>query len=56
MNNVAHTLGKKTVAESVENENVMKILQELKVGCGQGYFLGKPSPLPGVRGAVKRST
>lgn len=56
MNSVAHTLGKKTVAESVENENVMKILQELKVDCGQGYFLGKPSPLPGVRGAFNHST
>lgn len=45
MNAVAHTLGKKTVAEFVENEKILKILQELKIDCGQGYFLGEPSPL-----------
>lgn len=45
MNTVAHTLGKKTVAEFVENENILKILHELKIDCGQGYYLGEPSPI-----------
>ena len=43
MNAVAHTLGKKTIAEYVENGDVLKILHELNVDFGQGYFLGKPS-------------
>lgn len=45
MNTVAHTLGKKTVAEFVENENILKILHELKIDCGQGYYLGEPAPM-----------
>ncbi|GBF35045.1 diguanylate cyclase/phosphodiesterase [Desulfocucumis palustris] len=46
MNAVAHTLGKKTVAEYVENENVLRILDELKIDYAQGFFLGKPLPEP----------
>ena len=42
MSTIARSLGKKTVAEYVENKNVLKILQELKIDCAQGYFLGKP--------------
>lgn len=40
---LAHSLGKKTIAEYVENDRVLKILHELEVDCGQGYFLGTPS-------------
>ncbi|MCL6634589.1 MAG: EAL domain-containing protein [Peptococcaceae bacterium] len=45
MNAVAHTLGKKTVAEFVESEGVLKILKEMQVDYVQGYHLGKPAPL-----------
>lgn len=44
MNAVAHALGKETIAEFVENEAIWSILHELKVDCGQGYFLSKPMP------------
>jgi len=33
MNAVARVLGKKTVAEFVENENILKVLQELEIGA-----------------------
>jgi len=46
MNAVAHALGKKTIAEFVENEVIWRIIQELGVDFGQGYFLGKPCALP----------
>lgn len=46
MNAVAHTLGKKTIAEFVENEDIIKILKEIGVDYGQGYYLGKPAPHP----------
>ncbi|WP_287195290.1 EAL domain-containing protein [Syntrophothermus sp.] len=39
-------MGKKTIAEFVESEDVLKTLRELGVDCGQGYFLGRPAPLP----------
>jgi diguanylate cyclase (GGDEF)-like protein/PAS domain S-box-containing protein len=45
INTVAHTLGKKTVAEFVENERVLRKLHEMGVDCGQGYYLGKPEPV-----------
>lgn len=45
MNAVAHTLGKKTIAEFVENETIVNLLKEIGVDCGQGYYFGKPAPL-----------
>lgn len=46
MNTVAHTLGKKTVAEFVENEDVLNLLHDINIDFGQGYYLGKPAPVP----------
>ncbi|MBN9288773.1 MAG: hypothetical protein BGO43_01220 [Gammaproteobacteria bacterium 39-13] len=42
---IAHSLGILVVAESVESEAEYKILQQLKVDGGQGYFIGKPKEL-----------
>lgn len=46
MNAVAHALGKKTIAEFVENEDIMKSLSDLQVDYGQGYYLGRPISAP----------
>lgn len=46
MNNIAHALGKKTIAEFVENEEILKMLHDLQIDCGQGYYLGRPGPAP----------
>lgn len=43
MNEVAHILGKRTVAEYVENERSLQLLRELEVDFVQGYHLGRPS-------------
>jgi diguanylate cyclase (GGDEF)-like protein len=42
---VATALGKKTVAEFVESEQILIILAELGVTYAQGYHLGKPQPI-----------
>lgn len=42
MNDIAHALGKKSIAEFVENEEIFQRLVELGVDYGQGYHLGKP--------------
>ncbi|MCW8866719.1 MAG: EAL domain-containing protein [Colwellia sp.] len=42
---VATALGKKTVAEFVENEETLRILAEVGVTYAQGYHLGKPKPV-----------
>jgi len=43
MNQVAHALGKKTIAESVENIETLDLLKDLGVDFAQGHYLGKPS-------------
>ncbi len=40
---MARALGKKTVAEFVENEAILHILQEIGVDYAQGYHLGRPT-------------
>ncbi len=42
MNDIAHALGKKTVAEFVENEACFQLLKEYGVDYAQGYHLGRP--------------
>lgn len=47
INTVVHTLGKKTVAEFVENEAVLELLKGLDVDYAQGYHLGRPQACRG---------
>ena len=42
MNEIAHALGKQTIAEFVENEECFLLLAEFGVDYGQGYYLGRP--------------
>ncbi len=43
MNEIAHVMGKQTIAEFVENEAVMRLLKDIGVDYAQGYYLGKPA-------------
>lgn len=45
INNIAHSMGKKTVAEFVVDEATTDVLRELQVDFGQGFALDKPKPL-----------
>ncbi|MBV9488256.1 MAG: EAL domain-containing protein, partial [Verrucomicrobia bacterium] len=42
---IAHLLGKETVAEFVNSEATCALLKGIGVDHGQGFYLGKPSPL-----------
>ena len=42
MNQVAHALGKTTIAEFVENEKTLEVLKDIGVDFAQGYYIGKP--------------
>ncbi|HQU16408.1 MAG: hypothetical protein B7Z66_10325 [Chromatiales bacterium 21-64-14] len=42
MNEVAHAMGKKTVAEFVESQQILHLLQEIGVDYAQGFYLGRP--------------
>ncbi len=45
INEVGHVMGKKTIAEFVENEQIFNLLKVLGVDYAQGYGIGKPVPL-----------
>ncbi len=42
MNDIAHALGKRTVAEFVENQDSLRLLAQYGVDYAQGYHLGRP--------------
>ncbi len=39
---IAHAMGKQTIAKSVENEETFQLLKSLGVDFAQGHFIGKP--------------
>ena len=43
MNDISHTMGKKTVAEFVETEQCLILLAKIGIDYAQGYYIGKPS-------------
>jgi EAL domain-containing protein (putative c-di-GMP-specific phosphodiesterase class I) len=53
INQISHLAGRKTIAEFVENAEILAALKTIGVDYAQGYFLGRPEPfLPGVAGTV----
>ena len=44
MTDVAHSQGKKVVAEYVENKDILRVLERLGVDFAQGFYIGRPSP------------
>ena len=45
INEIGHVMGKKTIAEFVEDENVLALLKVVGVDYAQGYEIGRPTPL-----------
>ncbi len=43
INDIGHVMGKKTIAEFVENEAILQALREIGVDYAQGYHIGKPA-------------
>jgi EAL domain-containing protein (putative c-di-GMP-specific phosphodiesterase class I) len=52
MNHFARTAGCRLVAEGVESEAEARTLREFGVEFGQGYWFGRPEPLPFRVGAA----
>ncbi len=42
INEIGHYMGKKTIAEYVENDAILKLLTEIGIDYGQGYGIEKP--------------
>jgi len=45
INEVGHIMGIKTIAEYVENDQIIKKLQDINVDYGQGYGIKQPIPI-----------
>ena len=49
INEIGHIMGKKTIAEYVENAAIMQKLHDLDVDFGQGFGIAKPEIIDGTR-------
>ena len=45
INEIGHFMGKKAIAEFVENDEIVEILRETGVDYAQGYGIGKKTPI-----------
>ncbi len=45
INEIGQLMGKQTIAEFVENEDILAKLKEIGVDYAQGYHLGEPRPI-----------
>ena len=43
---IAEAFGTQLVAEGIETGDDLRVLRDLDIGYGQGYFLGRPMPAP----------
>ncbi len=50
MNDIAHALGKRTIAEFVEDEECFRMLCEYGVDYAQGMYLGRPELITAATG------
>lgn len=56
MNEIGHIMGKKTIAEFVESENLLDKLRDIGVDYVQGFNIGKPGLLQTFSGSRKGSS
>jgi EAL domain-containing protein (putative c-di-GMP-specific phosphodiesterase class I) len=45
INQIGHVMELETIAEFVENEQILDKLREIGIDYAQGYHLGKPQPI-----------
>ncbi len=51
INEIGHVMGKRTIAEFVENEAILKRIEGIGVDFAQGYGIGRPAPLDSLAGS-----
>lgn len=49
---IAHGMGKRVIAEFVEDGEILRVLAELGVDFAQGYHFGRPMPLSECKGVL----
>ena len=58
INEIGHVMGKKTIAEFVENKDILERLKELGIDYAQGYYLGRPRAvkIPVLKTVVRKTS
>jgi len=56
INDIGHVMGKKTIAEFVENDEILARVREIGVDFAQGFGLARPRPLEDIRPVSLSST
>ncbi len=54
MNDIAHSLGKKTIAEYVENAEILNFLIESGVDYVQGYYISRPMDVANIQAEISK--
>jgi diguanylate cyclase (GGDEF)-like protein len=52
---IAESCGTKVIAEGVETEAELKVVKDLGIALGQGYFIARPSPTPPLLASTETS-
>ena len=55
INEIGHVMGHKTIAEFVENEDILNKLREIGVNYAQGYVIAKPRPLSEMKVVLNKT-
>ena len=55
INSIGKKLGKRTVAEFVENHRIRRILEEIDVDFAQGFGLHRPEPLSDIQTQIQKA-
>ncbi len=53
INEIGHVMGKQTIAEFVENDDILEKLREIGVDYAQGYGIGRPRPIEEITRGIK---
>lgn len=56
INGIGHVMGMETIAEFVENDEILEKLSEIGVDYAQGYALGKPVPFESLIKSISKNT
>lgn len=54
INEIGHVMGKRTIAEFVENERILQWMTEIGVDYAQGYGVARPAPLDQLPGGLSQ--
>lgn len=45
---IAQSSGTRVIAEGIETDAELRVIRDIGIRCGQGYFIGRPTPVPPV--------